>query len=317
MPEPSLTTITVRVSEETKQLFNEFAKGSDTENKGDFVKDLLTAYQAAKLIENSPIIKPAVETANYMHAQYIEILSGIGAEIEVRNLKHGQEIEEQQKSFESTRTLLQDRIVSLEESLGECEERGASILAEMEVAEKKNDGLLEQIKGLTEQINQLQSSLKDKDDLVNVYKNKNDALSGVVLEYQSAAEENKSLKGSISDLEHANLGLETQIGQLNNEIKTQTNNFNSERDNLRNSFLTEQENLRNSLLIQNEKTILELKQELQTKLGEQQAKYSQTISGYEDKVRSLLEDLEQAKKRPAVSLKKGTGKRDGSSQSDS
>ena len=117
--------LTIRLSEETKALFNEMAEREEFANKGDFLNRLLTQYHAENIKESVPIMEPAIKATQDLMTRLTEILTGIAGQIVTNNEKHGQQLEEQRLSFEGTRQLLQQRIDNISASLAEAEERSA------------------------------------------------------------------------------------------------------------------------------------------------------------------------------------------------
>jgi len=248
--------LAIRVSEETKELFNRLAETSNFENKGEFLNRLLTLYQSEKMKDNVSTLKPAVEAVETLTDRLLEILNGTGAMILTKDEKHREELERQQLSFEETRMLLQQRITALEEDYAVNEERIQAFISDKENAGAKADELQGQIK-------QLENAIEDKTALVNEYKEKNDTLNSIIAEYKASASENKKLSNDVNILQQENIGLQRQIEELINEQARQAEL--RERD---------QEHLRNSLTLEKETALLELKTQCQNRLEEQQTKHA-------------------------------------------
>ena len=70
-----------------------------------------------------------------------------------------------------------------------------------------------------------------------------------------------------------------------------------------------------TLRLEKDTALLELKQGLQNRLEEQQAKHSSAISEYEEKVKNLLSMLEQSKATPSESRGKSQTSKKASSTS--
>ena len=262
--------LAIRVNEETKELFNQLAEKGAFENKGEFLNRLLTLYQSEKMKDNISALKPAVEAVETLTDRLLEILNGTGAMILTKDEKHKEELEAQRLSFEETRALLQQRISVLEQGCAADEERIQAFISEKENADKKADELHGQIR-------QLESAIADKTALINEYKEKNDALNSIIVEYKDSVSENKKLNTDIDILRQENILLQGQINDLKTEQARQSES--RERD---------QAHLRAGLTLEKETALLELKTQCQNRLEEQQAKHATAISGYEGKVRELL-----------------------------
>jgi len=269
--------LSIRVSEETKELFNQLVEKEEFENKGEFLNRLLTSYQAEATKKNVSIIKPAVEAVETLTSRLLEVLNGAGAAIITKDEMRQQELDEQRKSFEETRALLQQRITTLEQESAEGEERIQQFISDKEATEGKAAEFQQQIR-------QLENTINDKTALVEQYKEKNDTLSSIVSEYKLAAAENKSLNDNVNGLKQENESLQRQI----NELK---------QDNQRISDANKQElqHLKDKLLIEKDAALLELKQQFQDKLEEQQVRHTAAIGGYENKVKELLSFFEHEK----------------------
>ena len=277
--------LAVRVSDETKELFNQLSESGEFENKADFINRLLTLYQAEQMKGSVSTLKPAIEAVETLLSRLIEILAGVGATITINDDKQKQQLDDQRASFEETRGLLQQRITFMEQERNDNEERAAALLSEMESANKN-------VSELQQQIRQLESTINDKAALVEEYKAKNDTLNSIVLEYKTAAAENRDLNDSVNSLKQVNNSLQQQIDELTREQQRQAEGFTHEQQLQVDAHKIELENLQASLSLQKETSLLELKQALQVKAEEQQAKHAAAISEYENKVRELLNLLQ-------------------------
>ena len=263
-------TLAIRAGEEIKALFNELAEQSDFENKGDFLNRLLVLYQAESMKQEVSMLKPAIETVEALTSRLLEVLTGTAAEIMTQGEKQRQALEEQNKSFEETRALFQERINALEQRQADDQERLKLSLAGNEAAESKADEL-------AQRIGQLENNLRDKNALIDEYKGKNDTLTSIVAEYQAAAAENKKLSDAVNSLQQVNEQQQQRIEELTREQQQQADISKAEQD-----------NLIKSLALEKDAALLGLKQELQIKLEEQQAKHAAAISEYESRVMNLL-----------------------------
>jgi len=274
------TTVSVRVPDEIKNLFNELSDSSEFKDKGDFFNRLLALYQTEKTKDKISTLSPAIEAVQTLTDRLLDVINGAGAIIATKDEKHTQELEEQRTSFEETRTVLQQRITFMEQERVENEERASALLADRETAEAKSIELQQQIKSL-------ESTINDKTALVDEYKNKNDTLSSIISEYKEAAADNKRLNDNVNNLK-----------QVNTELQKRIDEFEIERQRQADLFKVDQENLRKSLLLEKDTALLELKQVIQAKAEEQQSKHAAAISEYENKVKDLLNLLQTERDKP-------------------
>lgn len=269
--------LAIRVSEEIKALFNELAEQGEFENKGEFLNRLLILYQSESTKQDVSMMKPAIETVETLTTRLLEVLNGTAAAITTNEEKYKQELAEQKKSFEETRMLLQQRITSLEQDRLHDEERIQLFIQDKETAEAQNTDIQNRIKSL-------EQTIKDKQALIDEYRQKNDDLSGVISQYKTAAAENKNLTDIVNKMKQVNEQQQRRIDELTRELQQQAD-----------TLKFEQENLKKSLLLDKDAALLELKVNMQNKLEEQQAKHSTAISEYENKVKDLLTLLEKGK----------------------
>ena len=262
--------LSIRVTDETRALFNDLAENSGIENKGDFLNRLLTLFQAEKMKETESTLGPAIEATAILTNRLLEVLTGAGAILMTKEEQQKQALEEQRASFEETRALLQQRIFLLEQERIESEERSASLISDKEAADKKATELQMQIE-------RLERAAADKDALIVEYKDKIDILSGVVSEHIAVVTENKNFQEAVNNAKQENERQQRQIDELTREIKRQAE-----------ASKATEESLMSSLLLQKDSALLALRQELQLKHEEEQAKHAAAISEYENKVRDLL-----------------------------
>ena len=252
-------TISIRVNEETRGLFKEILERGNFENQGDFLNRLLALYQADATKKTVSMLRPAIESVEALTSRLFEILNGAGATIATYEEKQAKELDEQRSSFEETRVLLQQRISSLEQEQSASEEHIQLLVSDKGTADTKLDEL-------QRQINRLENVIGDKSALIEEYKEKNDALNGIVSEYKEADTEIKELAITVSNLKQENTRLHAEITGFDNE----------------------KEQIINGMAIEKENALLALKQEYQKKYEEQLSKNSAMIAEYEDRVRELF-----------------------------
>jgi len=263
----------VRVGEETRDLFNALAEQSGIENKGEFFKRLVGAYQVEIVKEQSPqLLKPAIETVETLTSRLQEVLIGAGAILTTREEQHTQQIDEQYKSFNETRDLLQQKITFLEQEKTEVEERIQVFISEANKAEQQAANLRGRIREL-EQVSQ------DKQALIDEYRGKNDTLTSIVNEYKEAAEENKKLQAENADLTKKVQSNDIQVSVLKERVDRQTE-----------QYTADIERLKEALDIEREKAVLNIERKHQKELQDMQEKQSRKIDEYEAKILNLIDE---------------------------
>jgi len=281
--------LAIRVSDETRELFNKAVEGSDVENKGEFLRRLLLVYQAGVVKERSSTLRPAIEAVEALTGRLVEILNGTGAIIETEREERRQEAAKERASFDETRAILQQSILLLEQERAEAGERMQAAVSEKAAAEGK-------IEELQRQIGRLESAVSDKAALVDEYKEKNDTLNGIVAEQKAAAAESRALSDTVKNLNQENEGLKRRHEDLKKNLSDAEKNLKQENEELKRRH----EYLKNSLILEKDAALLKLKSEFQDKLEEQQIRHTAAISDYENKVRELLNVAGATAAKPAV-----------------
>ena len=286
MPDEPLS---IRVSDETREKFNELIGRSDFKKPGDFLSSLLSMYETEN-IQDEVTVRPAIEGILTSTDRAISILRGIGATLLSKDDQHKKELEEQRLSFEKTNALLQQRIEALTMDLKESEGRAGTILNEMKGIESKAEELQKQIEVLKE-------TVSDKAKLVDEYKEKNDSLNGIITAQRGFSDENNSLKDSIHDLRNMNEQLQRQIDDMTRMLQSAET-----------AYKTELADLKRSLEMDKDSAVLDIKKSYQDKLDDYHTKhtaaiedlrnkYAGKIDEYENKVKSLLEEREIRKEK--------------------
>jgi chromosome segregation ATPase len=274
------TQIGIRCDEDTKALWEQLSDSSDVKNRGEFLSQILLLYQAQKLSEGESIIKPAVDAAQSFMSQFLDIIIGVGASLALRDDQHARELDEQKVSFESTRGTLTQRIDYLTQSLDESEARAEGLLSERNTAGKK-------IEEFTKRIAQLESAIKDKDDIIATSKEKNKVLSDLILKNKEYQDENQKLVGKANMVMHENSEYQIRVKDLEREIRSLQEGFQKDQE-----FLISKLTLEKDAALVDQKDLFQGKIEtIREKMNEQQAKYAESISGYENRVKNLFDQL--------------------------
>ena len=291
--------LSIRISDEARERFNNLLENGNFAKNGDLLTAMINAYETEGTTEYEPTVRPAIETIQVALARSVDVLKGVGAVLMAKDDKNKKDLDEQREGFEKTNALLQQRIAGLETALAESEERAAALLSEAEASESKNTVLQQQIKSASESAN-------DKALLVDEYIKKNDTLTSIIAGQQGQAAENENLKGLVATLTNEKGDLQRRIDDL---VRHQAS--------AGEAHAAEIENQRKALTFDKDAGMLELKQNLQMRLEEQQARYAaaleelqnrytKIIADYENKVKDLLDErVKPGEKASPASSKKG------------
>jgi len=266
------TTVTVRVSKETQDKFNQLAEGCGFKNKGDFVSYLLTQYQLEQTKAAAPILEPAIAAVSELSSRISRVLIGAGEQIAANAKKQQDDLAQSQASAGLEKAALQERADGQDLTI-----RG--LQDEIRQLAKQNESEGQKYAELKRQLAQAQRAGNDKLALLDEYKEKIGRLTSLVAEQQGDARE---------AAKHAeqNRTLMFQLSTLQQQAEQQASRFELEK----------------------QQALLGLRQEMNGKMEEQQNKYAARLDEYEDKVRGLLLQLElrppapkarAAKDRPA------------------
>jgi chromosome segregation ATPase len=95
--------LSIRAGDDVKKLFNELAEASSFENKGDFLKSLLTHYELGKVKEEISPMKSTIELVEVFSRRIMDSLHGTAVEL----ITHREQEREAQKGALQS---LQDQI---------------------------------------------------------------------------------------------------------------------------------------------------------------------------------------------------------------
>ena len=150
----STNTMAIRATDEVKAKFDELASLGSFENKGEFLKRLLTQYELEGKKQQVSVMKPAIEAVEELSARLLEVLNGTAAELLTRE-------EKKSRHFEDMKTELQGQICELKNARTADGERIATL--EAELADSKAE------------IESLENALKDKEALLKAHQDSADA----------------------------------------------------------------------------------------------------------------------------------------------
>jgi hypothetical protein len=144
------------------------------------------------------------------------------------------------------------------------------------------------------QIEQLEVNLKDKNLIVEEYKSKNDMLLSDLAEYKQYKTEVEQYKKLLSDAQAKSIDKDNIIKDNEYIINQLKKSLDKEiQDNQKELETLKKENQLNIKL-----AVAEAKEELNNKLSQEQLKYNKEIEDYQNKYKSLLEELEKVRNTP-------------------
>jgi len=195
--------------------------------------------------------------------------------------------------LEELKVKYKDMLSSKEERITILSDELQGVYENLEVLQVENNNNSSELINIhldySKQLEQLEQSIKDKASLIEEYKYKNDMLLGDLSEckqYKVDIEEHKKLlaevQGRENDLRDSLSDKDNTINQLNNTV-----------DRLNEDNIKALEQIKRELSMNKQGEILELKQDHQTMVQELNSKHNNEVSTYQDKYKSVLEELEQ------------------------
>ena len=139
------------------------------------------------------------------------------------------------------------------------------------------------------QFEQLEGNLKDKNLIVEEYKNKNDMLLSDLAEYKQYKTEVDQYKNLLADAQAKNMDKDNTI--KNNELAIKE--LTTIQTQLAHEHKKELESLKKESELNIKLAVAEIKEDLNTKLTQEQQKHNAAVEEYQNKYRTLLEELEK------------------------
>lgn len=312
-------TFGVKVPEELKKDISKMMQDSGLTGK-EFMQSLINVYQVEKTKENIPEV-----------AQDLKELQGLTQRINNIYLNLGYRIENISKvNEEETKELLSKK----ESIIVQLQEKNEILKSEKEKIEVTHEEVVNERSDLYQRVNELTDSNLNYKALIEEYKNKIDALSGIVEEYKGFKGENEQLKLQVQKLSNKNneLGNDLSLSEKANEelinsvdklkeenqqLKEQVKEISSKNSELEknlsikeresNDLVKDMERLKeehkkNCESIQNKaefdknKSLLEKDIEHQEKIKSLNDEINSLSKNYNDKVKELIKELEEAQK---------------------
>lgn len=285
---------------------------SDFDSSKEFLEQLVNMYELHQLKQGENILTSEIEELESLTRRINNIFINSNARINTmlqdKDQRLGEQVEIKQKLIEK-----------LQRDLGKLEE-------EKEAISLVNDELVNSNKQYLQEVNQLTQSTQVLNQLVNEYKDKNDHLAGLLLEYKQDREENKGLREEIITLEGQlqtkyteNEYNQKELMELKEALEEKTLKFNITQKEALDKYTMELEATKRSAEIQTNLQILELQKEYQKDIQLNQSKhmkeleqvhekYNKEIEQYQVRYKELLEKLEKKSTTKSTKPKKNNEK---------
>ncbi|MCJ7691686.1 MAG: hypothetical protein MUO60_20600 [Clostridiaceae bacterium] len=308
MADEKSTVLGIRLDTEERKRFDEFV-GEEGKNNKDFLNTLLNLYELNKgKVKNINLVGDIDVLEGYtnkIHQAFINIIDKLESQ-------KGDLEDNSQKNLQ----IYKEKVNNLEEELEAIQALNSARQTELKSSYTDNTTL-------KEQYSQLQESLQDKLTIIKEYQGKNDTLTGIleeykqfkveVLQYKKLLEDNKVRNNSLSD---DNKNKNFTINNLNKDIENlkefhekSINELTKVQDQLKDKHLSDLEQLKDKSDIKMDKALIELQKSQQKQLTQEQLKHYTDIQEYQNKYKSLLEELENVRtipklKKDSASVKK-------------
>ena len=289
----------IRASEEMQARFREFTTAGDFRTQTDFFNHLLTLYAAQETGVRVPTLEGAITSVNELTDRINKILIGAGETISANQEKENAKIESIQHEAA-------ERITKL-----------TAINEELNVALEKQKELTEKIKkelaDARENEKKLEQTLNDKVALIDGYREKITGMETEISQQRIIVTEAKNDKTELETLRSKTKEQDLQIEHMTLEkdkaLHDQKTLYTKKMNETVTAYDTtiaqkeiEIEHIKNS----NDKALITLETKLRKEITDLQTQYGKTINGYETKVFSLLQELENTKNtRKTESAKNG------------
>lgn len=294
MADEKSTVLGIRLGEEERKRFDEFVSEEGKNNK-DFLNTLLNLYELNKgKVKNINLVGD-IETlegyTNKIHQTFINIIDKLESQ-------KGDIAEHSQKDLQ----IYKDKVNNLESELDAVKLVNSARQKELTVVNNDNATL-------KEQYIQLQDSLQDKLTIIKEYQGKNDTLTGILEEYKQykveieqykqlladAQVKSSSLSNTIKEKDFTINNLNKDIEKLKEEHEKSINELAKSQDQLNDKYISDIEQLKDKASIKMDKALIELQKTQQEQLSQEQLKHNTAIQEYQNKYKSLLEELENVR----------------------
>lgn len=277
------TTWGVKCSEEIKEKLSKLMEESGLTGDG-FAEVLANAYLLNILKDKQPTITPDIEELQSLVNRIVSIYINAGERIEtlMRDKDDMHKIE-----LEGKESLIVDyngRIKQLENKLD-------LILAES----VEKDNAYNELKRYSDE---LENSAAINKELIIQYKEKNDALTGIVSQYQSYKDEFDKKDTEVKNLTNEINTLKFELNKTNTLIDELNKSHPAKIAEIEKSNKSEMDLLTKKLEIEKDNEILNIKTEYQAKLEKYQNENNLLHDNYNSRIKDLLDTIDAQKKEP-------------------
>lgn len=245
--------LAIRTTEEIKNLFYKLSEESNKNNNSDFLKLVLDSYNLQQAKQEVDILKPTIDTIQQLFTQINNCLIGASANIKANENKYVLQLEEEKKNFNNTIQVLQNKINLLEER--------------QVISDEEHNKLQEENKNLHNQLDEYKKQLRQFDDII---KNKNE----IIEEYKQKNDENLNIIKNLTPIEKEKNACEYKLQQKDLEIK----NLKKEVEKIEKNHTHEVEKIKSEFELKYQKEIIKISQEKEKQLNDLLIKYDATIN---------------------------------------
>lgn len=288
-----IVTWSVKIDDETKQDIQQLLNNSGQQGK-DFVQTLVTAYKINKVKESNPDAKVDIEELQYHTSRVNEIYYNLTSRVasNIKNIirQHDERLDAKQLEID----MLKEEKVKLKEELINSNNCKQAIEQTHQEQIKKFDDL-----GASKAV---------LEDLNHQYKDKIETLSELVIEYKQFKEDIETLNMELSKRETKSKELEIKSNELEGQLKELASQLRQSQDQVATSVLKAnelqlknetdikelQEKYKEELQLWNDKLALKYDKEAVKKLQESQEQLQLVRDEYNEKVKVLLQQMQQA-----------------------
>ena len=287
----------VKVSEELKDKIKTLIDESGMQGK-DFMDEIIRVYEINAAKDIMPSAMGDVEELQAVTKRINDIFIGL--------------IERSSNLMKDKEGALKDEIEKKNRSITLVQEKLDKTLQELECFRTENENMNSKYQNIKEEVSLCDARMQEqeknnmkllesKEDLIREYKVKNDALNGVISEYQEYKDKNKELAASVDKMKVEMELIKKQI--VDKERKEE-------------KLMAEIETIRSQndiavmkLKMEKEGAILELREKHQSKYEDLNNEYNLKVDEYNKKVKSLLDEVESIRdnsSKPEKSQKKNS-----------
>jgi chromosome segregation ATPase len=294
MADEKSTVLGIRLDTEERKRFEE------GKNNKDFLNTLLNLYELNKgKVKNINLVGDIDVLEGYtnkIHQAFINIIDKLESQ-------KGDIADNSQKNLQ----IYKEKIINLQNEFDNLNLVNSA-------NEEKVISLTQDYVTVKKQTNQLEENLQDKLTIIKEYQGKNDTLTGILEEYKQYKVEVSQYKKLLEDAKVKTISLsdnlkdkDFKINNLNKDIEKlkedhekSINELAKKQDQLNDKYISDIEQLKDKASIKMDKALIELQKSQQEQLTQEQLKHYTDIQEYQNKYKSLLEELENVRTIPKV-----------------